>query len=220
MKYSNYWKQAGLPESSKLFSCKKEDLQGEEKYMQMVEKIFNWDFDKPSILSIFSAQNGVGKTHIAICLLKKYIYSKCEQLKELETESSRENYEAYEKKTHFENTFGSIKIKKEYDIYYEILATYKQSNNMQTEEQIINDYCNLDFLVIDDMFSTKENEFARRVILTIIDKRVDWLCKPTVITSNKLLKDINEIDSRIASRIDNDYLFQITSQTKDWRKEK
>ena len=168
MKLSNYWKQAGIPETSKFFDCKKEDLRGDDKYLKMVENIFKWDFKEPAILSILSEWNGCGKTHIAVSLLKKHIYGKTQIFKQIEGTA----YDIEEHERDFENSFSKIKFKKEYDIYYEILASYRQ-NSFQSEESIINDYCDLDFLVIDDMFSSKENEFARRVILTIIDKRVD-----------------------------------------------
>ena len=219
MSYKPFWKKAGIPETSKLFEACKDDLKGDEKYMQMVEKIFSWDFKNPASITILSKANGCGKSHIAVCLLKKYIHEKYTQYKsdiEEEDENLRKELE-HKAKVEFEKSFSSIVFKKESLLYYEILATFKKDSK-RTEEDIINEYSNLEFLVIDDLFSTRENEFARRVIFSIVDLRIDWLNKPTVITSNKILDDIDDIDSRIASRIDNNFLFQISENAKDWRK--
>jgi len=203
MNYSDYWISAGLPKTSKFFNVCKANLKGSDKYLEMVDKIFNWDFKNPSCVALLSDYNGNGKTHIAVCLMKKYI---ADQVKLFE-ETQQDKY-----------LYGleRVKFKKAYDIELEILSSFKKESTV-SEEAIIEKYCELDFLVIDDMFE-KESEFVRHVMLMLVDKRIDWLCKPTVITSNKTFNEINEkIDSRIASRIDNELLFQIATQ-KDYRK--
>lgn len=218
-KLSTYFIEAGIPVNSKFLQVKKEDLRGNDPYLEMVENIFKWDFEDPSIVSIISKWNGCGKTHISVCLLKSYINNSYIPLREYYGTikvGSAISYEQTEAIEILERPLKKIKFKKEYDIYYEILSTYQSKSN-RTEADIIDYYCDLDFLVIDDLFSTKENEFARRVILTIIDKRVDWLCKPTVITSNKTFDEINDIDPRIASRITNKFLLEIESKPLDYR---
>ena len=219
MLYKPFWKKAGIPETSKLFEVCKDDLKGDEKYMQMVEKIFSWDFKNPASLTILSKANGCGKTMIAVCLLKKYIYELSKPLKEYceGLVIDEMNYEQKEKIEKLERPLNKIKFEKSHNIELEILASFKKESKI-TEKDIIKKYCDLDFLVIDDIFGARENEFARHVMLILIDERCDWFCKPTVITSNKILDDIDDIDSRIASRIDNNYLFQISENAKDRRK--
>ena len=39
------------------------------------ENLKEWDFKTPTIAGIISVQNGIGKTHLATCVWKKYIHS-------------------------------------------------------------------------------------------------------------------------------------------------
>lgn len=54
-----------------------------------------------------------------------------------------------------------------------------------------------DILILDDLGSEKASDFSYENIYEIINFRNEW-CKPTIITSNKQLGDL---DDRIASRI-------------------
>lgn len=214
MIYSQYWIEAGLPKSSKFFNVEMSDLKGD--INKVVEKVLKWDYENPVCVTFLSENAGVGKTHLAVCLMKKYIVDKIKATSV--TGGIGSLAEQNEQQQEFERQFTRIKIIKEPFFYYRLQSTY-QKEAIETEEDVMNYFCELDFLVIDDLFSTKENEFARSKMLTLIDMRIDWLNKPTVLTSNKSLDYINKnIDSRIASRINNDMLFKI-ELTKDYRKE-
>ena len=105
---------------------------------------------------------------------------------------------------------------KEYEIYSEIQSSY--DTKTFSEMDLINEYSKKPFLIIDDLFASKENEFARTLMYKIIDSRIDWHRKPTVITSNLTFQEINNIDSRISSRLKSDLLIQLYSENiKDWR---
>lgn len=148
----------------------------------------------------FAKLNGIGKTHLAICCLRKYLFDRFEE---------NENFEV----SHFKNYFY-----KERTIFYELMESYKdKKNEFKTEKEIINFYCGLPILILDDLFSNRINEFARRIVLDIIDERIDWKGLPTVITSNLDMNGISEIDNRIASRLSSGIVFDFTTQIKDFR---
>jgi DNA replication protein DnaC len=139
--------------------------------------------------------NGVGKTHLLFCLYIKYIFEKIEK-----------------------GEISSCMFVKEYDLYFEIQETYK-TDFYKSEREVMDKYISeKKLLAIDDLFSTKDNEFARQKIFTLLDKRTDYIGYPTIVTTNLSLNEINEIDTRIASRMDNEYFFDLSSLTKDFRK--
>lgn len=176
-----------------------QDIKGDS-YKNVIEKITNWDWKKNPSFALVSKQNGIGKTHLAICCLRKYLFDIFTQKENLDPSSCR-NY-----------------FYKERIIFYELMESYKdRKNEFKTEKEIIEFYCKLPFLVIDDLFSNRQNEFARRVMLDIIDERIDWKGLPTVITSNLNMNEISEIDNRIASRLSGGILFDFTTQIKDFR---
>lgn len=92
-------------------------------------------------------------------------------------------------------------------------------NNETSEEDVLKKYTRYDLLVIDDVFSSRESnyEFSRSKLLSILDERLYYTMKPTIITSNLTLDEIATIDTRIASRIDNSMLIQINSKQIDYR---
>ena len=175
------------------------------------EKVKDWDYKEPPIISILSTSNGCGKTFLAILLFKKYLYDYFNNnYNEIEEEIKNNGI-------YLQNiTPPQVKFLSEKKLYYDIMETYDKKE--KTEKEILDEYSNLDFLVIDDLFSTKENDFARRIIFYIIDERVEWKHKPTVITSNYLLKGIQNIDSRISGRLENKYCFEIETLQKNYRK--
>ena len=184
MKIPKYW-------IDKRFS----QLEGDAPYLETVKKIMEWDFKNPVSVCLLSNINGIGKTHIATCLLRKYLY---------QFVKSNPDY-----KGELQNYFV-----KESDLYYEILESYRDKSP-RSEREIINHYCNLSFMVIDDMFSNRENEFAYRTMLSIIDTRIDYKRLPTVITSNLYLENIKE--SRIKSRLQGELCIAFRNVKKDFR---
>ncbi len=179
------------------------DLQGDEKYLAFVKRISEMDIlNYKGIITFAGANSGIGKTHLAVCLYKKWI-----------SESYLKNVMQDENKKHA----TSHLFVKEKTIFYELMEVYSGMQKNKSELEIIESYCKPPILVIDDLFSNRENEMARRVILDILDERSDWNDLITIITTNKTMDDIKKIDNRIASRMENKYCFELQSQTKNYR---
>lgn len=184
------------------------DLQGSSDYKTQLLKISEWNFKDPNIICLLSSNNGMGKTHIAWSLIKKYIA----QL--IKDKNSEQIYKIFDSgKSKYSNFFW-----KEYEILNYIKATYT-AGSIQTEQQAKDYLINREILVIDDLFRTKVSEWTISILFEIIDKRWETM-KPTIITSNYLIKEIYDIDTSFASRINNRGVFEFTETLKDWRKEK
>jgi DNA replication protein DnaC len=181
----------------------------------IAQKLKAWDFVNPNISCILSTQNGIGKTHLATCLYKKYVHkligesfdSVAQDLEELTIWFNNVfKYQTYKK-------YEFLSVKK---LSLLIQETFNNKNSSQLE--VLEYYCKLDFLIIDDCFSMKQNDFARQNIFYIIDERCEWNNKPTFITSNLSLSEIADIDTRIADRIRNSMMFQVNDKVESFRK--
>jgi DNA replication protein DnaC len=185
----------------------------------IADKLKDWDFANPNIASILSMQNGIGKTHLATCLYKKYIHN-------LISDSFDLHFKIYvddiDENTRWFNADMQYLTSKRFEFLSEkklSLLIQESFNNKQSSQlDILERYCKLDFLIIDDCFAMKQNEFARQNIFYIIDERCEWNNKPTFITSNLSLTEIADIDTRIADRIRNSMMFQITDKIESYRK--
>ena len=199
MKY--YLDQAELPE--KWRAVKFADLKGSDDYQAQIEKIKNWDYETPNCLFI-NGPSGNGKTHLKVCLLKKYINSVILSA----IEKYEDDFSVYDYK--FNNYFL-----KESELFAKIYKSYDTKG--YDEADVIEQLSNLPMLFLDDLFSSRTNDNARRVMLDLIDTRIDWNGKPTVISSNLSLKQIAEqIDTRIASRLSSGLVINLKSE-KDYR---
>lgn len=183
---------------------------------EIAEKLRQWDFVNPNCVSILSPQNGIGKTHLATCVLKKFIYNKVSRSLDRFLEIAGDGYYDI-------NDWLSDKIEtnslflSEKKLGLLIQESFKDGKS-KSHLQILEYYCNLDFLVIEDLFSFSENEFERKNIFYIIDERREWRNKPTLVTSNLFFKDIAEnIDTRIADRLRSPFMFQIKEPIKSFR---
>jgi len=191
---------------------------------ETADKLKAWDFKTPNIGSILSPMNGIGKTHLATCIFKKYIFEKvtagfvsyfeCDKYINAEDPGKYGHNERDEIMENFldRNFADSCLFLSEKKLALTIQETFNDKKSGTSQLEILESYCKLDFLVIDDCFSMKENEFARQNIFYIIDERGEWKNKPTFVTSNLSLKDISGIDTRIADRLRSSLLFQITDQ--------
>jgi len=175
-----------------------DQLKGEH-YKTIIQKLNHWDFKMPELVAIISPINGIGKTHLAVCMLKKYIWEWID-------------------KNDYEKFLPHAIFTKERTILAEIQDSYRDKSE-RGEKQILDYYISVGFLVIDDVFADRQNDFARRTMLHIIDERAEWYGNPTLITSNLNLEEIKGIDTRIMSRINNSMLIEIESENfKDYRK--
>lgn len=199
-------RRSGLPE--KWIQKRFKDLKGNENYLKVIQQIKDWDFKTPAVITMLSKSNGVGKTHVGVCLLRKFVFTylktKFEQDPDFDTKSWQ-----------FENMINNSFI---YDstLYRRVQESYRD-RSPETETQIINELVNKPFLILDDLFSARDNEFARKVILDIINLRVDWHNRPTFITSNKTRQEIKEIDPRIDSRLSNGLVIEFKPDAEDRR---
>lgn len=164
-------------------------------------KIKDWDFKDPISITLTSQHSGIGKTHIGVCLVRKFVVNEC--------------MEAWDKDLSTPETVRDYYLS-ESDLFFEIQDTFKK-NSYYSEADIINKYAKSKFLFLDDLFATRDNEFARRIVLALIHKRIDWYRKPTFITTNSSSSDIEAVDPRILSRLKNGWFITVNSESKDHR---
>ena len=182
---------------------------------QTADKLKQWDFKNPNTAGIISQMNGIGKTHLATCIYKKYIYENFEkQFDKIVIDHSEDVLDNLQDWIYWNHDFNILFLS-EKKLALIIQETFNQKSKTQLD--VLEYYCNLDFLIIDDCFAMKQNEFARQNIFYIIDERTEWKNKPTFITSNLSLSEIADIDTRIADRIRTSYLFQIKDKINSFR---
>ena len=205
-----YWSEAIKDVPLSYMNNSINNLQGE-LYKPIIEKCKNWDFKTPLVMSVISVQNGIGKSHIASSMLKLFISNYVKNNFE-KIDSDFKTSEYYEVRK-FKLAFVPERI-----IYREIRDSYK--DKYKTESNIFEKYSRYDCLIIDDIFSNKETgdkDFSRRTILDIVNDRCEYTMKPTILTSNLSFNEFVNIDTRIASRINNSMLIEINSKLKDHR---
>lgn len=187
--------------------------------MQKVSDAVNeWNYMNPLVCSILSHQNGIGKTHMAVALYRKYLQEHIIDEYEDMVKDERYSAKALENKLAewLNRPYTNVIFMNEADILRSIQETY--DDKKLSEDDVMKRYTKAELLVIDDAFSGKVSDFNRRVILEILDKRSERYMKPTIITSNLLLPDIaNTVDTRIADRMRGSQLHQITEHVPSWR---
>lgn len=183
----------------------------------IADELRKWDFKNPIGISIISKQNGIGKTGMAVCLFKKFVY---EYFK-----THYENNIRYYYKSIRENEWDVLELYEPMHLQFlsakkldlEIRMSYNDKYG-EKEDEILNRYSSKTFLIIDDIFSSTDNDFSRRNLLYILDERLEWKNLPTVITSNYDFESLQKIDTRIASRMNfKDGFFEIQTKQTDLR---
>jgi len=180
--------------------------------------LLEWDFETPRICTLLGGV-GIGKTHAAFCLFKKFIKNWYDN----KAEDNLNVYNAingittdYVRTEYFKPKTKSIT---EGMLLAEIRNSYDKKGE-ETEKEILEKYSNYDILFIDEAFGSGETNFSRAKILEIINQRIEWTGKPTILTSNATFKKIgDDIDARIASRINNHLLVNVESKQPDMRVE-
>lgn len=87
------------------------------------------------------------------------------------------------------------------ELLLRIRSTFNDGVMRESEDEVINDLCFHELLVLDDLGAEKTTEFAITTLYIIIDRRIRD-AKRTIITTNLSLKEIEEkLDARIASRL-------------------
>lgn len=67
-------------------------------------------------------------------------------------------------------------------------------------EKIRNEAIDARLYIIDDLFATKTSDHVHEEIIHLLNERYQWK-RPTIVTTNKTVEEISEIDDRIASRL-------------------
>ena len=158
---------------------------------QFFTAVKNWAECPRSFLAILSPYTGIGKTHLAIAALRRF----------------------------YVDTGHVGKFRKEGPFLLDIRKGYSTYGAF-AESDAIESLSKPDFLVYDDLFSSKDPhegiEFARRIALAIIDER-EWQGRITVVTSNLTLSGIAAIDPRISSRLSGGLVLNVQSVDEDFR---
>ena len=174
--------------------------------------LLTWDFKEPLVCSFISEYAGIGKSHAAWCLFKKYIY-------EWYITHQNENYEVYKSLNGESEEYQRreyFRPKVQCITEASLVSTIKSidKNSGFTEKDLLEQYTQYDILFLDEMFKT--NEFQKNLIYEIINQRFEWTMKPTIITGNISYENLKQ-NGRIISRINNAMLINIEEKMEDMR---
>lgn len=87
------------------------------------------------------------------------------------------------------------------DLYLEIRNSYGAREDDPNEKEIMEGYCEVSLLVLDDIGSGSLSDHERAVMLNLLDRRGNARL-PTIVTTNMSLEEIGaKMDERIASRL-------------------
>jgi DNA replication protein DnaC len=132
---------------------------------------------------------GVGKSHMAVALMREYIKAIPSGYDERKKEYCLDDADI------FQPIFIEVP-----ELLLRIRDTYSDSNN-ESEKDIVELFSKTPFLVLDDLGSEKASEFSTLMIYLIINRR-STSGKTTIITSNLDLGQIRDrLSDRISSRI-------------------
>jgi DNA replication protein DnaC len=138
------------------------------KAVEICKKFANREIDRFG-LWLYSLNTGNGKTHLSYAVLKQWILSKYIPIIDSNTH-------------HIPCPYA---VTTEPDLLLRIRSTYKD-NSGEDENNILDEYKNVEFLIIDDLGKTNANDlsFMQRTMYTIIDYRY-LRHKLTIVSSNK-----------------------------------
>jgi len=148
-------------------------------------------------LLIQSPKAGNGKTHLAVASMVEYVASKRDACMEHNVDNKRSRF-----KDNFGNInyrFPTAKIVNFSELMLEIKSSFDSVD--KSEQDVIQEYCNYDILVIDDIGAEKASDYTQTVIYTILNRRYEDI-RATIITTNLSSANIaNTYGGRILSRI-------------------
>ena len=129
---------------------------------------------------LYSPTPGTGKTHLSAATLRRILLS------------------GYE----------DVLFVTSPDIFLEIKNSYN-GNSGTSEKRVIDKYCRIHFLVIDDIGVERVTDWLLQIWYMILSRR-EVEMRPTLYTSNLSLGDIkNSLGSRISSRLSGGYVFEL-----------
>lgn len=111
---------------------------------------------------------------------------------------------------------GPAKRYHEWDIMFrtvpsmlsEMRDSFRQDSE-RSEHQVANRWKRAGLLVMDDLGTEKAGDWSLSLLTELVDSRLAWN-KPTIVTSNLGLKQIHEMDPRLASRLGSMKVMKLT----------
>jgi len=95
----------------------------------------------------------------------------------------------------------------------EFIFEMRRSYGLDRAEETRKNYRRRSLLFFDDLFSTMITDSTHEEILHLINYRSAWLA-PMIITTNKSLNELKEIDARIPSRLKGGHVVYLDGQDK------
>ncbi len=130
---------------------------------------------------LYSPTPGNGKTHLATATLRRVLLSGYEDC-------------------HFVPAPN---------IFLEIKQSYGSGQSDLSEKWVIDKYCGINFLIVDDIGAERVSDWTMQIWYMIVSRRESEM-RPTLYTSNLSLSEIkNVLGARIASRLSGGYVFEL-----------
>ena len=181
----------------KYLGCSFDGFSGGDKVKDICKKTVN---DRKSVL--LTGSTGCGKTHLAVSMMRHFIQSSDVLLKGPSCMMDRGP----------DMMFVTVP-----DLLLQIRTCFDPKND-KTEEDLIERYSWLKFLVLDDLGAEKVSEWVEATLYLLIDRRNSW-DKWTIVTSNLTLPEIEQhLGARIASRLSD--MTVINMKLPDYRKKR
>lgn len=92
-----------------------------------------------------------------------------------------------------------MKLESVPELLSKIRATFRADGGPR-ESDIVDNLSRKLLLIVDDLGAEKQSDWSMGVLYLILNRRIDNL-RPTIVTSNLTLREIDAIDPRLASRI-------------------
>lgn len=142
-------------------------------------------FENPTDGLLITGPVGTGKTHLAAAILRHAMI----------TNFCKRYSPSGPSDAHDEVLFCRCS-----EFFLKIRATY-DSSSARTELSVVNETAGVRLLILDDLGAGKVDDFERRAILEVLDRRLNNML-PTVVTSNLGRAEIAlRIDDRVSSRL-------------------
>lgn len=126
---------------------------------------------------------GRGKTHMAVALLKAAI-----ELGTTESGTSNRVPTAF-----------VVKFARAHDYLKRIKSTFRRSAR-ESENDVLYDFSHPEVLVLDDVGAEASSEYGWAELLALLEARA-WKNRTTILTTNKTLMELYDLEPRIASRL-------------------
>jgi len=156
----------------RFLNCSFESFKSDTRTMKIISDLKDVDSSFTDSIFLTSDRSGTGKTHLAVSIMRNLM----------------------------NQGFLSVRFISSPYLFLEIKNSFN-SEGTETEKSIMEKFCKIPFLIIDDIGVERVTEWALQVWYMIIDRRYSEMM-PTIYTSNLSVGDLAaKLDKRIASRI-------------------